>query len=49
MNHDLGGLLMIQELLKRGEMKRELAETGILFFAVTVMVILSFPIVTYLA
>jgi len=48
MNHELEGLLM-QELLKRGGVKRELAETGLMYFAVTVVVILSFPIVTYLA
>ena len=49
MNHELEAILMNQEMLERGGVKRELVETGLVYFAVTVVVILSFPIVTYLA
>lgn len=49
MNHELEGLLMNQETLRRGGVKRELTDTVVMYLTVAVVVIISFPMMTYLA
>ena len=48
-NHELEGLLMNRETLRSGGVKREIADAVMMYLAVAVVVILSFPMMTYLA